>query len=197
MPIVPHPVFGEVAISRVVMGPSTTIVKDTMIHALMGTSPRVSKEALIHIDWSISTTIVGDTGIQVSIAVLQSMVEDAMIHVFITTPPIMAEAIIPPVAIPIGAGTAMIHVATALLLATVSHVTQTADATALEPFPVTLTESLPNRPSLQDVGDAAPIVAMIVALINSLLPGPSKLRKTRRVTTKQLPLLSADRILPN
>lgn len=165
-----------------------------MIHALMGTSPGVSKEALIHMDWSISTAIVEDTGIHVSMAVLQAMVKDAMIHVFITTPAIMAEAIIPPVAIPIGAGTAMIRLATALLLATVSHVMQTADATAVEPFPMTLMESLPNHPSLQDVGDAAPIVAMIVALINSLLSGPSK---TRRVITKQLPLLSVDRILPN
>ncbi|KAK9391011.1 hypothetical protein NXF25_018341 [Crotalus adamanteus] len=143
------------------MGTSPIVVKDTMIHAFMGTSTGVSKEALIHMDWSIFTAIVKDTGIHVSMPVLQAMVEGAMIHVFITTPTIMAEAIIPLVAIPIGAGTAMIRVATALLLATVSHVTQSADATAVEPFPVTLTESLPDHPSLQDVGHAAPIVAMI------------------------------------
>lgn len=168
-----------------------------MIHALMGISLGVSKEALIHMDWSTSTAIVEDTAIHVTIAILQAMVEDAMIHVFITIPPIMAEAIIPPVAIPIAAGTATIRAATALLLVPISHATQTADATAVDPFLVTLMDSLPNRPTLQDVGDAALIVATIMALINSLLSGPSKLRKTCRVTIKQLPLLSVDRILPN
>lgn len=175
VPIAPHPVIGEVAISHLIMGTSSTVIKDAMIHALMGTSPGVPKKALIPMDWSTSTATVEDTAIHATIAILQAMVEDAMIHVLITIPPIMAEAIIPPVAIPIAAGTATIRPATALLLVPASHATRTADATAVDPFLVTRTDSLPNRLTLRDVGDTVLIVAMNVALINSLLSGPSKL----------------------
>lgn len=144
-----------------------------MIHALMGTSLRVSKEPLIHMDWSTSTAIVEDTAIHVTIAVLQAMVEYPMSHVFITILPTMAEAAIPPVAIAIAVGTAAIHAATALLLVLISHATRTADATAADPFLVTLTDPLPNRPTLQDVAAAALTVTTIVALIKSLLSAPT------------------------